>query len=124
MLAVAQRIVLIASLWSAAGICLTPSALADSNQILLERQSGIVDYLQPGEKPVPVEGRLAVHSEDYAITGMRSIAALALPDSSLVSIGSSSKVRVGSFSGKDGVSSMTVAIVGGALHFFDRRAPG
>ncbi|MGH7660036.1 MAG: FecR domain-containing protein [Vulcanimicrobiaceae bacterium] len=120
-----RRIALIASFAGTAGLCTTTFSLADSQRILLERVDGAVEYLPQGvARPLPVAGRLVVRPEDYAITERRSMATLALPDSSLIAIGSATKVRVGSFSAEGGVSSMSVAIMGGALHFSIRHPQG
>ena len=102
-----------------------PAGAAASGPIVLQRDSGSVNYLAPRElHPLPVIGHLVIQPEDYALTELRSMASLIMPDSSVVSIGSSTKVRVGAFSVALQVSSMSISIMGGALHFSIRHPQG
>lgn len=101
------------------------AAAADPAPIVLERLSGSVGYLTaPLAQPVPVTGRLTIDPRDYALTQLRSMAALDLPDSSVVSIGASTRVQVGQFEDSQGGSRMSMTIYSGAVHFSVRHPQG
>ena len=116
-------------IWALAGICAcfagAARASAVEEGILLERLSGSVGYTTPAQgRFVPVTGRLQLDPFDYALTKKRSMAQVTLPDSSVISIGASTRVRVGAFSTAHDVASMRIAIVDGALHFSVRHPAG
>ena len=103
----------------AAGV---PAAAGD---VVLKRVSGAVGYTTtPGGPTIALTSSVAIDSSDYALTQTRSMAALLLPDSSVVSIAESSKVRVGQFLVSDGIAHMIVGLMGGALHFSVRHPSG
>lgn len=96
-----------------------------SEGILLQRLSGSVGYATPSdERYVPVTGSLQLEPRDYALTKERSMAQVTLPDSSVISIGASTRVRVGAFAMAREVASMQIVIASGALHFAILHPPG
>jgi hypothetical protein len=98
---------------------------AQSQAIVLQRVSGEVGYLTSlRAAPVPVVGQLAIEPRDYAQTQARSMAALNLPDSSIVSIGASTRVQVARFQQLGSTSIARMTIYDGAVHFSVRHPGG
>ena len=94
-------------------------------ELILQRLSGQLDYQSPaGNSSQRISGQLAVQARGYALTHAGSMAALDLPDSSVVSIGASSRVRLGRFDRESWGSSATMTIVDGAVHFAVKHPAG
>ena len=94
-------------------------------ELILQRLSGQLDYENAaGNESRPIAGQLAVQARGYALTRANSMAALDLPDSSVVSIGASSRVRLGHFDRERWGSSATMTIVDGAVHFAVKHPAG
>ena len=82
----------------------TVAASADNGAKTLENQKGSVSYqiANGAPKTVAPSGTVALKDKDIAITGASSLAAVGLPDSSRVLVGSESKVQLGFFSQAQG----------------------
>lgn len=80
----------------------TGPALADDKQ--LQNQKGQVSYQKPSGKAVTLakDAAIVLGDKDYAITGADSLAAVGLPDSSKVLVGSESKVQLAFFNQAEG----------------------
>jgi hypothetical protein len=96
-----------------------------ADPIVLERVSGRLDYQRTvtGNR-VPVTGQLTIQPHGFAYTQARSMAAVDLPDSSVVSIGASSQVGLESFDRTTPIASATIRIDAGAIHFSVRHPAG
>ena len=95
------------------------------DEIVLERLSGSVAYREAiGTPSIPVTGSLALPGRDYALTDVRSMAALKLPDSSVISIGETTRVKLGAFLMSPDLSQMRLTIMAGAVHFSVRHPGG
>jgi hypothetical protein len=72
-------------------------ALADDKQ--LQNQKGDVSYQKSSGKPKALakDASIVLADKDYAITGSESLAAVGLPDSSRVLVGSDTKVQLAFF---------------------------
>ncbi len=100
-----------------------PTGAAGLNQ--LQRVKGTVGYQPPNGAFQPVFGRYDLQTTDSAITQAASAAVIALPDSSLISLGENTNVNVGDLqTAADGSVGPTVALNGGALRFDVRRPAG
>jgi len=91
----------------------------------LDRIKGSVGYAPAPDAPLHmIFGHGVIPDDVFAITKADSAAALVLPDSSIVSLGENTKVRVGAFTtGTDGPGS-TIAVDGGTVRFDIRRPTG
>lgn len=104
--------------WAGFAFAAAPPAEGGSERIVLQRLSGSVGYeTNSGGKRTAVAGQLAIDPRDYALTSVRSMAALDLPDSSVVSIGESTRVQVGRFQRYGRLTEMRMNILEGAVHF-------
>ena len=90
----------------------------------LQRQRGSVSYRDTGGTVHPVSGQIALADDAYAITGRASAALLSLPDSSEVSLGENTSIKVGKFNGGATGPGNTITVDGGALKFAIRHPSG
>jgi len=94
------------------------SAASGADGLILQRLSGVLEYQSAGTQDrQPIVGQLLVQPRGYAVTKARSMAAIDLPDSSVVSIGASSHVELRRFEREAWGSSSSMTIVDGAIHF-------
>jgi hypothetical protein len=88
----------------AAFAAIAPAYAADDKT--LQNMHGDVSYLHAKGTPQSIapNARTALSDADYAITGIDSLAAVGLPDSSRVLVGASSKVQLGAFTQLQGTT--------------------
>ena len=92
---------------------------------VVQRISGQVSYQgMAGRNGTPIIGQLLVQPRGYAVTQARSMAAIDLPDSSVVSVGASSRVGLGALDLIAGTSHEVMRIYDGAIHFSVRHPKG
>ena len=72
----------------------------------------------------PVFGKFDLPDDNFAITRLQSAAVLALPDSSLVSLGENTNVQVGAFDNTTAGPGSTIRLTNGSLRFDIRRPQG
>ncbi len=72
----------------------------------------------------PVFGKFDLPDDDFASTRAQSAAVLAMPDSSLISLGENTTVKVGALNTGAAGPGSTITINGGALRFDVRRPQG
>lgn len=72
----------------------------------------------------PVFGKFDLPDDNFAVTRAASAAVLALPDSSLVSLGQNTNVQVGAFDSSTAGPGSTIQVKGGSLRFDIRRPAG
>jgi hypothetical protein len=93
--------------------------------LVLQRLSGQLDYQpKPDANGEAIVGQLLVQPRGYALTRARSMAAIDLPDSSVVSIGASSRVGLGHFDRETWGSRSLMTIYDGAIHFAVKHPAG
>jgi hypothetical protein len=99
-------------------------AAGESKQI--QHVRGTIGYqtAESGTDFKPVFGKLELPDDAFAATHAQSAAVLAMPDSSLVSLGENTTVRVGAFNTTAAGPGSTITINGGALRFDIRRPQG
>jgi len=96
-----------------------------ADPLVLQRLSGVLEYqTTAGQNREAIVGELAVQPRGYALTRARSMAALDLPDSSVVSIGASSRVGLGFFEHETWGSRSVMTIYDGAIHFAVKHPAG
>ncbi|MBV8600439.1 MAG: FecR domain-containing protein [Candidatus Eremiobacteraeota bacterium] len=106
-------------------LALQRGAPAGQTAMLLQRLQGTVEYSAAADgTAVEVVGTQQIAADQYAITLVQSMAALKLPDSSVVSIGESTRVRAGEFLSAAAGPGSTIAIEGGSLHFAIKHPAG
>lgn len=71
-----------------------------------------------------VFGKFELPDDDFAVTRAQSAAVVALPDSSLVSLGENTTVKVGAFDNAAAGPGSTITLNGGSLRFDIRRPQG
>ena len=104
---------------------LAPVALRAANEKQLSRVKGTVGYQTGDAAPfTPVLGRFLLPDDSLAVTRERSAAVLALPDSSLVSLGENTRVQVGAFNDTAAGPGATVTVNGGTLALRHQRPQG
>jgi hypothetical protein len=103
----------------------TVAASADNADKTLANQKGSVSFqLASGApKPVAPNGVVALKDKDYAITGASSLAAVGLPDSSRVLVGSESKIQLGFFSQAEGATAKFI-VYNGKIRFVVQHPAG
>jgi hypothetical protein len=69
-------------------------------------------------------GKIDLPDDDLAITRAQSAAVLAMPDSSLISLGENTSVKVGAFDNASASPGSTITINGGAMRFDIKRPAG
>jgi hypothetical protein len=72
----------------------------------------------------PVFGKYDLPDDNFAVTRAQSAAVLAMPDSSLVSLGENTNVQVGAFDNAAAGPGSTITLRGGSLRFDIRRPQG
>ena len=92
----------------------------------LQRVRGTVGYSTDKDAAdfKTVFGKLDLPDNDYAVTKAQSAAVLAMPDSSLISLGENTSVRVGAFDSASASPGSTITVDGGALRFEIKRPEG
>lgn len=92
-------------------LCAVPAS-ADDKQ--LQNQRGQVSYQKGSAKAVPLakDAAIVLADKDYAITGGDSLAAVGLPDSSKVLVGSDTKVQLAFFNQAEGNNAKFVVFAG------------
>lgn len=97
---------------------------ADSKQ--LQRVRGTIGYqtAEAGTDFKAVVGKLDLPDDDFAVTRAQSAAVVALPDSSLVSLGENTNVQVGAFNTTTAGPGSTIKVLNGSLRFDIRRPQG
>lgn len=103
-----------------AAIIVTPVTALSSgtDEVVLQRLSGHLDYQSmAGKNRERIVGQLLVRPRGYAETQAQSMAAIDLPDSSVVSIGASSRVGLQHFYREAGISNSAMVVYDGAIHF-------
>ncbi len=118
-----ERRFLAAALLAAAVAASSAPALADDKS--LQNVKGSVAYQSPNKAAVPlgINATIPLADSDYAITGASSLAALNLPDSSQVLVGSESKVQLAFFNGQPTAGAKFV-IYDGTVRFAVRHPKG
>ena len=113
-----MRAVLIVCAAFAAIGCLELSAIA-GNDKQLQSVKGNVAFQKGANgaaKPLAVSATIGLADKDYAITGLESLAAVGLPDSSRVLVGSQSKIQLGFFNQAEG-SNARFIVYNGTVRF-------
>jgi hypothetical protein len=91
----------------------------------LDRIKGAVGFSTAADGQLhEVFGHEVLPDDDFAITKSSSAAALVLPDSSIVSLGENTRVRVGAFATDSSGPGSTIAVDGGTVRFDIRRPAG
>ena len=110
-----------------AAVIFLPQAASSSgtDEIVLQRLSGRLDYQgATAERRESIVGQLLVQPHGYAFTRANSMAAIDLPDSSVVSVGASSRVGLGLFDREAWGSRSVMTIYDGAIHFAVKHPAG
>src|SRR5580698_9679264 len=106
------------------GLMLAAARPADDDK-QLGRLKGVVGFATAPDAPLhQIVGKELIPDDDYAITGDRSAGILSLPDSSIVSIGEKTRVRVGAFNQTATGPGSTITVEQGTLRFDIRRPAG
>lgn len=102
-----------------------PAASFAGDDKSLQNVKGSVSYQAPNAAVVPValKATIPLADEDYAITGGESLAALNLPDSSQVMVGSDSKVQLAFFNRAD-IATAKFVVYDGRVRFAVRHPQG
>lgn len=96
---------------------------ASSNQ--LRRVRGTVGYLPPTSTTLtPIFGRIDLPDEATAITQANSVAELSLPDSSVVTLGQNTNVKVGAFATGTAGPGSSMVVNNGTMRFDVKRPAG
>lgn len=92
----------------------------------LQRVRGTVGYSTDKDAAdfKTVFGKFDLPDNDYAVTKAQSAAVLAMPDSSLISLGENTSVQVGAFDSAAASPGSTITVNGGALRFEIKRPEG
>jgi len=99
---------------------------AAGNSKQLQHVRGDIGYqtAAAGTDYKPVFGKFDLPDDDFAATHAQSAAVLAMPDSSLVSLGENTTVQVGAFNTTAAGPGSTITVNGGSLRFDIRRPQG
>lgn len=102
-----------------------PTVAADTSK-QLQRVRGTIGYqtADAGTDFKQIFGKIDLPDEDFAVTRANSAAVLAMPDSSLISLGENTDVQVGAFDGASASPGATITLRGGSLRFDIRRPAG
>lgn len=108
-----------------AGIVPHATSAADGSK-QLQRVRGTIGYATVAAATdfKAVFGKLDLPDDDYAVTRGQSAAVLAMPDSSLISLGENTNVQVGAFDAAAASPGSTITVNGGTLRFDIRRPAG
>lgn len=102
----------------ALALCLfAPQIAAGATDKELQHQRGDVRYADPAGAQHPVSGSIALPDDAHAITGRRSLALLAMPDSSEIQLGENTDIAVGAFNTTAAGPGSTITVKNGALKF-------
>lgn len=102
-----------------------PTVAADTSK-QLQRVRGTIGF-QTAEASTDFKaifGKIDLPDDDFAVTRAQSAAVIALPDSSLISLGENTNVQVGAFDGASASPGSTITLKGGSLRFDIRRPAG
>jgi hypothetical protein len=111
-----MRAVLLLSALAVATLSAAPPARGAAPSIVLQRLQGLVEYSDSADAtPVAITGSQQIAIDQYAITGAQSMGALKMADSSVISIGETTKVRAGD---------LQFAVENGSIHFLVKHAKG
>ena len=102
---------------------LLPLAASGATDKQLSRQKGNVTYVDPTGVTHTVAGEIVVSDDATAETGRASLALLSMPDSSEISLGENTKIKVGVFNNASG-KGQSITVNGGALRFAVRHPSG
>lgn len=105
---------------------LLPSAsgAADAGK-QLRRVKGTVGYQVAAAAPLtPVLGKIDLPDDAFAVTQTESVAELALPDSSVVTLGAGTRVQIGAFNTTAAGPGSTIVVNSGTLRFDIKRPAG
>ena len=117
-LAFAGTVAIVASLLPSAG------GAADAGK-QLRRVKGNVGYQVAASAPLtPVFGKIDLPDDALAVTQADSVAELALPDSSIVTLGAGTRVQIGAFNTTAAGPGSTIVVNGGTLRFDIKRPAG
>ena len=99
---------------------------AAGNSMQLQHVRGTIGYqaATDGTDFKPVFGKLDLPGEDFAVTRAQSAGVIAMPDSSLVSLGENTNVKVAAFENAAAGPGSTITVNGGALRFDIKRPQG
>lgn len=103
---------------------LLPVAALGAADKQLQHQKGAVTYLDPAGNSHSVSGQVVLSDDSTAITGRSSLALLAMPDSSEISLGENTRVKVGLFNDAKTGPGNKITVDGGALRFAVRHPSG
>ena len=94
-----------------------PSSAASDKQ--LTNVSGDVTYQLGSAAPQPVAPHVSVALADsaFASTGANSQAKITLPDSSVVTVGQSTRIQLASFDNQPNITTATFVLVNGKMRF-------
>lgn len=108
-----------------AGLLPGATSAADNGK-QLQRVHGTIGYSTVADATdfKAVFGKLLLPDDDYAVTRGQSAAVLAMPDSSLISLGENTNVKVGAFDGASASPGSTIVVNNGTLRFDIRRPAG
>jgi hypothetical protein len=92
----------------------------------LQRVRGTIGFqtAEAGTDFKAIFGKIDLPDDDFAVTRAQSAAVIALPDSSLISLGENTNVQVGAFDGASASPGSTITLKGGSLRFDIRRPAG
>ena len=119
----------VATLALASGLVLAampnPTVAGDTSK-QLQRVRGTIGYqtADTGTDFKQIFGKIDLPDDDFAVTKAASAAVIALPDSSLVSLGENTSVKVGAFDGASASPGSTITVNNGSLRFDIRRPAG
>jgi hypothetical protein len=105
---------------------LLPAATVAAGSKQLQHVRGTIGYqvAAAGTDFKQVFGKLDLPDDAYAVTRAQSAAVLAMPDSSLISLGENTNVQVGAFNAATAAPGSAITLNGGALRFDIRRPQG
>ncbi|MGA2394906.1 MAG: FecR domain-containing protein [Candidatus Lustribacter sp.] len=108
-----------------AGLLPHVTSAADNGK-QLQRVRGTIGYATDAQSTdfKAVFGKLLLPDDNYAVTRAQSAAVLAMPDSSLISLGENTNVQVGAFDSASATPGSTITVNGGTLRFDIRRPAG
>jgi hypothetical protein len=103
-----------------------PHASGAANSKQLQRVRGTIGWqtASTGTDFKAVFGKFDLPDDDFAVTRAQSAAVLAMPDSSLVSLGENTTVQVGAFNNAAAGPGSQITLNNGALRFDIRRPQG
>jgi ferric-dicitrate binding protein FerR (iron transport regulator) len=115
----AQRVFVVACI----AALVLPLAASGATDKQLSRQKGSVTYIDASGATHAVSGDVVVSDKATAQTGRASLALLSLPDSSEISLGENTRIKVEAFNSGT-TAGNTITVDGGALRFAIRHPAG